>query len=106
MPNSKLISRSLVHALGVLVYVAAVAWIMTNGDRLFSGPMAESIFGPISFLLLFVLSAAVVGLLVFAKPAMMYFDGQKKEAVKLVLYTVIWLAVITVLAMVMMFSRS
>lgn len=77
----------MLHALGVLVYVSAVAWVMTNGDRLF-GPV-ETILGPISFLMLFVLSAAIVGLLVFAKPVMMYLDGAKKEAIAMLVYTIL-----------------
>ncbi len=78
---------------------------MTNGDRLF-GPVSGTILGPISFLMLFVLSVAVVGLLIFAKPAMMYLNGEKGEAVKLVAYTVMCLAIITVLAIAIMFSVS
>ena len=52
---------------------------------------------PLAFLMLFVLSAAIVGLLVFAKPVMMYLEGAKKEAVTLVFYIVAWLALITVI---------
>ena len=96
MDNSKLISRSLLHALGVLAYVSIVAWIMTNGDRLF-GRMEDTIFGPMAFLLLFVLSATIVGSLVLAKPAMLYLAGQKEEAIKFFTYTVGWLVGITVL---------
>lgn len=57
MENSKLVKGSLAHALGVLVYVSAVAWIMKNGERIF-GQM-DNLAGPIAFLLLFVLSATL-----------------------------------------------
>lgn len=105
MENPRLFSRSLAHAFGVLIYVSAVAWIMTNGDQLF-GQVSETILGPISFLLLFVLSAAVVGLLVFAKPVMMYLDGMKKEAIVLLVYTLAWLALLTIAAIAIMLGLS
>ena len=39
------------------------------------------------FLMLFVFSALLTGYLVLGKPIMMYVDGQKKEAVRLLFYT-------------------
>jgi len=45
--------------------------------------------------MLFVLSATVVGSLVFGRPVYLYFEGKKKEAVALFLYTASFLALIT-----------
>lgn len=74
--------------------MASVSLIMRNGEKIF-GKM-ENFLGPIAFLLLFVLSASVVGALVLGRPILLYLDGFKKEAVKLFGYTVSWLFGITV----------
>ena len=88
---NKLVQRSFFNALGVSVYIAAVATVIRNGEKVF-GQM-DNVLGPITFLLLFVISAAITGSLVIGKPVLMYLDGAKREAVRLFLYTVGWLAV-------------
>lgn len=55
---------------------------------------------PITVLLLFVSSAAITGFLIFGKPAQMYVDGKKKEALSLLTYTLTVLSVITVIALI------
>jgi len=89
------------NALGSLIYIALVATLMQNGDKIF-GQMSN-IIGPIAFLLLFVLSAFVVGGLILGKPLMMYIDGKKKEAVALFLSTSGWMAGFTILALLIAF---
>jgi len=79
---SKLIQRSFLNAFGTGAYIAMVAWVMFHGEKVFE-KMPELI-GPIAFLMLFVLSAAVTGSLVLGKPLLMYLDDQKKEAVQAV----------------------
>jgi len=85
-----LAKQSFLHALGVFAYIVIVAGIMTNGERLF--PDDRSFFGPIAFLTLFVISAAITGSLVVGKPIMMYLAGQKHESATMFMYTVGWLA--------------
>ena len=82
--------RSFLNALGVTAYVAIIGTVMTNGERIF-GEINKAT-GPIAFLMLFVLSAAVTGSLVLGKPILMYLNNQKSEAVKLFIYTLCWLA--------------
>lgn len=91
----KLIQRSFLNALGVTAYVAVIATIMQNGERIFG--QVNQTLAPIAFLTLFVLSAAVTGSLVLGKPVLMYLDNQKSEAVKLFLYTLGWLALAVVI---------
>jgi len=83
------------NALGTLVYIVLVATLMQNGDKIF-GEVENSFIGPVSLLLLFTLSAVVVGGLVLGKPLMMYLDGKKKEAVSLFLATCAWIAGFTI----------
>ena len=89
MTNIKLCKYSLIHSLAVIIYIFLVACLMKNAEQLFG--QAEGIIGVVAFLLLFVLSAAVMGALVLGKPVMMFLAGDRKEAVKLFLYTILWL---------------
>ncbi len=99
MNKSKLIKYSLINSLAVTVYVAIVGSLMYYGPQRFIP--TPTVLVPITFLLLFVLSAAVVGLLIFARPVLLYFTGQKKESISLVLYTIGCLAIITIIALVL-----
>ena len=97
MKNSKLVLYSLVHSVAVLIYTSLVAWILFNGNSLFG--KANSFWMPVAMLLLFVLSATVVGLLVLGRPVYYYFNGMKSEALKVLFYTVAWLFLITVVVL-------
>jgi hypothetical protein len=95
--EKKLLRSSLRNALGTAVYVAIVALIIYNAQKIF-GTM-RNITGPISFLLLFVTSAAITGFLVLGQPVMLYVDNKKKDAIKLFILTVAWLFILTVIAL-------
>ena len=97
MKKSELAKISLVNSLLTTIYIVAVAYVMQNGDKIF-GKM-DNWLGPVAFLLLFVLSAAVVGGLILGKPLRWYLNGKKTEAYTLFVYTVGWLFVMTVVAL-------
>lgn len=90
--------QSFLHALGTLIYIVLVATLMQNGDKIF-GEM-DNFLGPIAFLLLFTLSAIVVGGLILIKPLALYLDGKKKEALSLLLMTIGWLAGFTIISLI------
>ncbi len=92
--------RSLGHAVLVLIYVSIIAFIMSHGEAWFGGD--DKPWTPVALLMLFVLSAAVTGSLVLARPVLMYFDGEKKAAVHFFLYTVAWLSILTVIAFIIL----
>ena len=94
MKNSKLVQYSLVHSIGVLVYVYLVALVMQNGEKIFG--KASDVISIMGFLMLFVLSAAIVGSLVLAKPLMLYLDKDRKEALKLFAMTLGWLLILLI----------
>jgi len=85
------------NALAAFVYVSAVVAFMSS----LQNPDSPDSLG---FLMLFVLSAAVMGVLVFGSPVMLYVDGKKKEAVRLVGWTIASLAAITLCVLVVMTS--
>ncbi|MDO8592657.1 MAG: hypothetical protein Q7R92_02705 [bacterium] len=83
--GKKLIWRSVLNSLGVLAYVSLVVTFMQNAERMF-GKEDNALTGVI-VLMLFVLSALITGLLVLGRPIMLYLDGKKAEAVKMLIYT-------------------
>lgn len=95
MKYPKQIFSGLLCALGITVYVAGVSLLLRNGERWF-GKM-DNFLGPTALLLLFVLSAAVTGALALGRSVWLYLENRKNEAVRLFLYIIGWLAVITTL---------
>jgi len=92
---------SFLSASGVFIYVASVAWFLFNGEAIFGE--GESFIIPLFMMLLFVISAAVTGLLVLGKPIHMYLSGSKKEAFTVLFATLGWLVlflIIIVLALI------
>lgn len=93
------------HAALVAAYVALVAFFMSHLE-VFFGKGPDSALGgkqwllPMTFLMLLVFSAAVVGTLIFARPVALYLDNQKKEALAMLAYTIGWLFVLVVAVLV------
>jgi len=102
--NKKLILIGLAQAAGVLAYVAAISWIITNGEYLF-GKM-PTVWGPILMLLLLVFSAAVTGSLVFAKPVILYLQDRKVEGLGLLFLTLSFLLIFIVGIIVFLLLRG
>lgn len=100
MKNSKLLFYGFVNSLGVVIYVSLVVTIMSFGQK-FSGH--NGFLGPIGFLLLFVISATITGLLVFGRPVHFYLNGLKSEAFKLLFYTIGFLVIETLIIFVILF---
>jgi hypothetical protein len=94
MKKSDYILKSLLSAAGVFVYVAAVAWLGFNSQAIFGKQI--NFLMPLFMLLLFVVSAAITGLLVLGKPIYLYLNGRKKEAITLLFATLTWLLVFLV----------
>lgn len=89
MTKKDYILKSFINAAGVLVYVLAVAWLLSNGERIFGGQ--ERLLVPIFMMTLLVVSATVTGLLVLGKPISLYLSGLKREAFVLLFSTIGWL---------------
>ena len=77
------------------VYIFGVSQLLVHGEKWFG---QLSAIGPFVLLLLFSLSAAVVGGLVFGESIRLAMDGKKQDAVTAALMSIGWLAVITVVA--------
>ena len=103
---NELKKRGLINAIATALYVIAVGSFMYYGSTVKLG-RANIALIPIALLLIFVFSAALTSFLIFGKPAQLYVDGKKKEALSMLSYTFISLFVITFAALVLLviFSR-
>jgi len=89
MSKNSLILKSFIQALGVTFYCAFVGVFFWKGNEIFG--RVPNYLGPVAFLVLFIVSGLTCGLIVFYKPYNLFFEGKKKEALNLVLYTTGWL---------------
>lgn len=92
---------ALINAFTIALYVIAVALFMNWGSSIKIGRV-NTFLAPIALLLLFVTSAAICGYLVFGKPAQLYIDGKKKEALSLITQTLASLVVFTITALILL----
>lgn len=104
MISKRSIIVSFAQAASVLLYIIGVAWIMSQGNEVFG--TGQQFWAPVGFLLLFVVSASIVGALVLGRPAYLYFGGAKKEGAMLLVLTICWLLVCTVGVLITLFVRA
>jgi len=97
--------KAIVNAILTTLYIAAVGSFMYYGSLIKIGRKYQ-ILAPITLLLLFVFSAALTGFLIFGKPALMYLDGKKKEALSLLFYTLFTFFIITFTFLVFLITFS
>lgn len=98
MNRKPLVLRALWSALGVTAYIGLLTIFFAYANRMFD--QEDKVTTPLAFLLLFVFSALLTGSLVLLAPIRLYLDGQKSEGVQLLLYTAMWLGILTILAMI------
>ncbi len=87
------------QALGLVVYCSLVGLFMWQGENIFGPPY--TFLGPVMFLVLFVASALISALLVLGYPFILFWEKKRLiEALKLVIYTIAWLALFILLFMI------
>jgi len=97
MSCKKITIQALLQASLATLYILLVATFFYYANDVFG--QEDTFVTPVAFLLLFVLSAAIMGALVLGRPILMYLDNQKKESIKLFGFTLVWLFVYMILAM-------
>ena len=105
MKKNQLIKISLINSIVAAIYIAAVSLLMSNGEKLFG--KTTNVLDGVAILLLFVISATIVGFLILGRPLLMYLDSLKKESIKLFTYTIGWLVIIaTIIFIILIICRS
>lgn len=89
---NKQLQIGLLQATGVAMYCSLVGTIMQNGSKLFG--QKDNFMTPVFVLTMLSVSVLICGLLVFKKPYELFFDGKKKEALNVVVYTAVSLFII------------
>lgn len=87
------------NALFAISYIMVLVTSVFTGSNLLEGIVDESIFLPMAFLAVFVLSAALMAYIFFYQPVIMFLDGKRDEGVKLFLHTVAIFAMGTALVL-------
>lgn len=90
------------NALSASAYIVIIVSVMTFLSRYSTNP--DKFFAPVLFISMFTLSAAIMGYIFCGQPILLYLDGQKKQAVKLFLQTVLAFGSITLVVLVLLIS--
>lgn len=89
-----LATKTFLNTIAAVTYIFLVSQIMNSGQDLF-GNLGNNFLGPFAVLLLFVLSAAAVGGLLFGQTIYLFFEGKRKDSIKSAIYSIGWLFLIT-----------
>ena len=90
---------ALSQAAAATAYISLVGLLFWKGNVIFG--KVPNYWGPLVFLILFVVSALITGLLVLGYPFIVFWDQKRpKKAIGLVLYTTLWLSLFLLLVLV------
>lgn len=100
MKKLNLITLAFLQATGLAVYCSLVSMLIWNGNKLF-GKITD-FRGPFLFLILFVTSALVSGIITLGYPFIFWQNKETAKAVKVIIYTAIFLIAYALLAIVLL----
>lgn len=89
MKLKNIILQSLLCALGVVLYVFLLVRFVMSGEKNFS--IAPDYIAGLLVLTSFIVSAAITGSLVLAKPIILFIEKKRKEAFIFFFSTLAWL---------------
>lgn len=93
----------IINSILAFAYIAGVVLVMNWGTKNISS-QPDSLWAPFVLISLFTLSAAVMGYLFLLQPIVLFLDKKKKEAIKLLLQTIAFFGLITLIMMTLVFS--
>ena len=93
----------LINALSASAYITIIVTIMTFVTKPLQNK-PDTFAAPVIFLSVLSLSVLTMAFLFLYQPVLLFIDGKKKEAVNLFIKTVGIFAVITAIALVLLFS--
>lgn len=80
----KIIQNAFIDAGAATLYIILIAILFTME----SGFMGNGILSGAMMILILTISVAMMGILIFGKPVFWYLDGEKKDALSLLGYTI------------------
>lgn len=92
----------LINALCASGYIVLIITVMTFVTKPLQNK-PDTFFAPVVALSLLTLSVAVMAFLFFYQPLMLFIDGKKKEAINFFVKTVGIFALITIVAVILLF---
>lgn len=92
-----------INALSASTYIIIGVMVMTYAMQPLKNK-PDTFFAPIVFLSLLTLSVAVMAYLFFYQPLLFFIEGKKKDAINLFVKTVGVFAMITAVALILLFS--
>ena len=97
--RTKIVKYATINALSIALYVTIlVLSVFYLGKPLQNHP--DTILIPIGMLTLLVFSAALTGTLMLGRPIIWYLEGKKKEALQLLMCTMLILLIITIIVFI------
>lgn len=103
MKKKSLFFVGFLQAFSLTIYCSLVGLLFWRGEKWF-GPI-KYYLGPVLFLVIFVVSALICGLLAFGYPVVLFWEKKKtSEALKLVGYTAAWLCFFILLIIFLLLS--
>lgn len=90
------------QALGLVAYCGVVASLMWHAQKAFK--TVPEYFAPLLFLTVFTTSALICGILALYQPFLLWEQRQTRRALKLVLYTALWLVAMVILLVAALLS--
>lgn len=98
MTKSNIVLNGLLHAAAATAYIGLVTFVMSHATAWF-GEQDHALTG-MAAIMLFVLSAAVMGVTVFGRPVLWYIDGKKIESFWLLGSTILSFFALTLLVFI------
>ncbi len=98
-----MLMNPIINALSASAYIILVVTVMDFVTQPLKNK-PDTFFAPIAFISVLTLSVAVMAFLFFYQPFLLFIEGKKEEAVNLFVKTVGIFAVITAVALILLFS--
>jgi len=88
------LGKSFLCSLATMAYITLVAFVLSNGEKWFG--RVGGFLAPTAMLTLFVFSALVTSSFVLGGPIWMYFEGEKKRALRFFVFNAGWILLVLV----------
>lgn len=99
--DKKLLYKTFRNTTGAVIYIFLVSQFLQNASRWFGEE--DNMFSPFVFLMLFSLSAAVVGGLLLGQSIILFFEGKRGDSIKAAIYSISWLGLYTLLGLLFLY---